>query len=378
MKNIFKLKKMLKVVALMLTLSMLFNLAACNSNKDANQGDKDNSVEAGSEADKENESQGETEDESQGENEDESGDVEGEESGDTEGETEDENQGDESDEQTGESEDENSDEGNGQGDEGQSGSAGSTSYPESGFTVNDPDNTRGLSETRVGFGCGAAADGKPHASSVGAQAQLDSYANVDALAWDSKTTEKIIYLTFDCGYEYNGNTLKILDILKEKDVKAAFFCTLPFLRGNGESAGRMINEGHIVGNHSTTHPSFPTISRSEMASELWQVHKWLLDNYNYTCSYFRPPMGEYSESSLELTTSVGYRSVLWSFAYKDWETANQPSVEGALQTMKNRLHPGEVMLLHSVSDSNVAALADFIDYARAQGYTFKTLDDYEW
>ena len=335
MKNIFTRKKLLKTVALMLALSMMLNLAACGTNKNNGENEQQEpSTETNTGADVENDSQDSTEDDFQDETN----------NGNEGGTPEDGSEG-EADEDDEANKDEESNGDNGQGDEGQSGSSGSTSYPESGFVVNDPDNNRGLSETRVGFGCGAAKDGKPHDSSVGAQAQLDRYANVEALAWDSKTTEKIIYLTFDCGYEYNGNTLKILDILKEKDVKAAFFCTLPFLKGNSESAGRMIAEGHIVGNHSTTHPSFATISRSQMASELWQVHKWLLDNYNYTAKYFRPPMGEYSESSLELTTSVGYRSVLWSFAYKDWETANQPSVEGALQTMKNRSNLVKVTIL---------------------------------
>lgn len=351
MKNTSVLRQMPKAVALVIILSMMINLAACGA-----RGNKNTTIATSSDADKESETGDDTQSTSE-----------------TETETETETEGESS-----TPEEESTTEENTQGEEETSANTGNSGYTDSGFVVNDPDNTRGLSETRVGFGCGNASDGKPHASSVGTQVQIDKFENVEALVWDSKTTEKVIYLTFDCGYEYNGNSLKILDVLKEKDVKAAFFCTLPFLKGNTESVGRMINEGHIVGNHSTTHPSFATISRSKMASELWNVHKWLLDNYNYTCTYFRPPMGEYTESSLELTTSVGYRSVFWSFAYKDWETANQPSVEDALQTMKNRLHPGEVMLLHAVSDSNVAALGDFIDYAREQGYTFKTLDDYEW
>ena len=207
---------------------------------------------------------------------------------------------------------------------------------------------------------------------------IANMANVSALALDRKTPkeEKVLYLTFDCGYEYNNNTLVILDVLKQKDVKAAFFCTLPFLTGNGESARRMIEEGHIVGNHSNNPPVFTTISRTEMAQEIHDVHKYLLDTYGYTSKYFRFPTGSYSESSLELVTSIGYNSAFWSIAYDDWDTNNQGRTDYAFKTVTGRLHPGAVILLHSVSTDNAAILGDFIDYARAQGYTFKTLDDY--
>lgn len=244
------------------------------------------------------------------------------------------------------------------------------------YTVSDPDNKRGLDTTGYGFGFGYAKNEKPHQITIDNQKRFDSMANVEALAWDSKTEEKVLYLTFDCGYEYNDNTTKILDVLKEKNVKAAFFCTLPYIKSNGAKVERMILEGHIVGNHSVTHPVFTDISRTKMAEELFGVYSYLRTNYGYTTRYFRFPTGKNSVNSLELVTSQGYKSIFWSIAYKDYDTANQLGEEVAYKTVTERLHPGAVILLHSVSDDNTKILGKVIDYARSKGYTFKTLDDY--
>ena len=248
------------------------------------------------------------------------------------------------------------------------------------YTVYDPDNVRGLSTKGSGWGYGYAKGGKPHQISINNQARFDNLKSkgIQALALDTKSEGKVLYLTFDCGYEYNNNTPKILDVLKTKNVKAAFFCTKPFVTGYGNVVQRMINEGHVVGNHSTTHPVFTKITRTQMAEELWGVSSILKSKYNYDCKYFRFPTGENSESSLELVTSQGYKSVFWSIAHVDWDTANQPTEEKALATVTERLHPGAVILLHTVSNTNVAILDDFIDAAQAQGYTFVTLDDYKW
>ncbi len=244
------------------------------------------------------------------------------------------------------------------------------------YTVNDPDNTRGLSTTAYGFSFGVAKNEKPHQITVDNQKRFDSLPNVRALAWDSKTEEKVLYLTFDCGYEYNDNTTKVLDVLKEKKIKAAFFCTLPYIKDNEAKVERMILEGHIVGNHSTTHPVFTNISRAKMAEELFGVYSALRTKFGYTTKYFRFPTGKNSDDSLELVTSQGYSSIFWSIAYKDYDTANQPGEDVAFKTITDRLHPGAVILLHIVSDDNAKILAKFIDYAQSNGYTFKTLDDY--
>ena len=244
------------------------------------------------------------------------------------------------------------------------------------YTVNDPNNTRGLAPTAYGFSFGAARNEKPHQITIDNQKRFDSLPDVKALAWDSKTEEKVLYLTFDCGYEYNDNTTKVLNILKEKNVKAAFFCTLPYIKDNPAKVERMILEGHIVGNHSTTHPVFTDISRTKMAEELFGVQSELRTKFGYTTKYFRFPTGKNSDNSLELVTSQGYRSIFWSIAYKDYDTANQLGEDVAFKTVTDRLHPGAVILLHIVSNDNANILARFIDYAQSKGYTFKTLDDY--
>jgi len=249
---------------------------------------------------------------------------------------------------------------------------------ESGYTVYDPENTRGLSTEKVPYGFGFATNEEPPQLSIDQQKRFDNMEGVKALSLDIKSTEKVIYLTFDCGYEYENNTAEILDVLKQKNVKAAFFCTLDFIQDCPEKVQRMIDEGHIVGNHSTTHPVFPDITRNKMAKELYGVHKYMLDNYGYECKYFRFPTGAYSHSALELCTSVGYRSVFWSNAYDDWDTKNQKGYDYAFDKVTSRIHPGMVILLHAVSDDNINILPDFIDYAQAKGYKFVTLDDYAW
>ena len=244
------------------------------------------------------------------------------------------------------------------------------------FTVNDPDNLLGLSTVKKGFSYGVASNGKPHNQSVINQATFDSYKNVEALALDTKSNEKVMYLTFDNGYEYQNLTADILDTLKEKDIKAAFFVTLSYAKSNKDLVRRMIDEGHIVGNHSTTHPVFPDITRTKMAEEIAQLDEYLINNFSYSSPYFRFPTGAYSECSLELVTSLGYKSIFWSLAHADWDTSTQKGEQYAYDTVTSRFHPGAVILLHAVSSDNAAALGRIIDTAKSEGYTFKTLDDY--
>lgn len=237
------------------------------------------------------------------------------------------------------------------------------------FTVVDPDNSRGLSENATGFGYGLGKNGSIPAQSINNQKKLDKY---NALALDVKSQGKVLYLTFDCGYE-NGYTGKILDTLKAKKVPAAFFCTLPFIRQQPALVTRMIKEGHIVGNHSDTHPVFPNISRAAMAKEVQTCDNYLRTKFGYTAPYFRFPTGSYSDNSLDLVQSLGFQSVFWSVAYADWDPAKQKGTQYALDTVTSRLHPGAVILLHAVSKDNTAALGDIVDWARAQGYVFRAL-----
>ena len=241
------------------------------------------------------------------------------------------------------------------------------------LTASDPDNSRGLLTDRIDHSYGVSKNGKPHDISVSSQKFFDS-RGYKAVTYDNKTQEKVLYLTFDCGYE-NGNTTKILDTLKEKNVPAAFFCTLYHIKSEPELIARMINDGHIIGNHSDKHPDFSSISRDRMALEIETVDNYLRTNFGYTSPYFRFPEGAYSECALELVGSLGFTSVFWSCSYADWDTENVKGADYAKETILSRLHPGAIILLHAVSPDNAQAMADIIDEARAMGYEFRSLDE---
>ena len=181
----------------------------------------------------------------------------------------------------------------------------------------------------------------------------------------------VIYLTMDEGYE-GGYTPKILDVLKEKNVKATFFCTYDFIKKNPDLVERMIKEGHVVGNHTDSHPSggIPQYGMDFTQEDIMRVHNYVKDNFGYEMYLFRYPEGAFSEQSLALVQSLGYESVFWGFAHKDWDQNNQPDQAVSLQRVTNQLHPGAVYLLHAVSETNTEILGDFIDNARAQGYEF--------
>lgn len=178
-----------------------------------------------------------------------------------------------------------------------------------------------------------------------------------------------IFLTFDEGYE-NGYTPKILDILKEKSVPAVFFITYDYVNKNPNLVRRMIDEGHVVGNHTYSHPSMPDVSIDKCEEELKKLHDYVYENFNYTMNLCRPPRGEYSERTLSITKSLGYKTIFWSFAYKDWEENNKLGKEESYNRVVNGLHNGAIYLLHAVSKDNSMILSDFIDTARSKGYEF--------
>lgn len=183
------------------------------------------------------------------------------------------------------------------------------------------------------------------------------------------TDEKVISLTFDQGYE-NGYTSMILDTLKEKGVKATFFVVGDYAERQPELVKRMIDEGHTVGSHSWHHYSMPDLSVEEATKEIMDLHEYMLTNFGIQMNKFRPPKGEYSELSLAVTGDLGYTTVLWSFAYADWDPDKQPDHAASLQKLIDRAHPGAIYLLHSVSETNAAILGDFIDEMVKQGYSF--------
>ena len=243
------------------------------------------------------------------------------------------------------------------------------------FTLKNKDKFYSMSTSLREHSYGVAREEKPHTISVTNQ-QFFNEKGFDAVCLDTKSEEKVLYLTFDCGYE-NGYTSKILDVLKEKGVTAAFFCTLPQARENKELIARMINEGHIVGNHSVNHPDFSSLSTEEIIEEVKGFDDYIRENFGYSSLYFRYPQGKYSEKSTAVLNELGFKCVFWSLAFADGDVDNQKGAQYACDTVLARLHPGAVILLHSVSSDNAGALADIIDSAVSKGYAFRSLEELE-
>lgn len=186
-------------------------------------------------------------------------------------------------------------------------------------------------------------------------------------------SKKIVYLTFDEGYE-NGFTPEILDTLKKNDVKALFFVTGAYLKSSPGLIKRMIEEGHQVGNHSINHPSLPSLGDIELEKELYGLEKRFVDLTGKGFKYMRPPKGEYSERVLAASQQLGYKTVFWSFAYDDFNINNQKGAEHAYKIVMDNLHNGAVLLLHAVSKDNAEALDRIIKDIKAQGYEIKPFD----
>ncbi|MBQ4087646.1 MAG: delta-lactam-biosynthetic de-N-acetylase [Clostridia bacterium] len=185
-----------------------------------------------------------------------------------------------------------------------------------------------------------------------------------------------LYLTFDEGYE-NGYTAQILDVLKRQNVPAAFFVTGPYLKKETELIQRMVAEGHTVGNHTVNHPSMPSVKSAEkLKSEITELADSFHELTGETMRFFRPPMGEYSERTLAITKELGYTTVFWSFAYRDWETNAQKGTEYAYKQITEGVHDGAILLLHAVSKDNAEVLEQVIVDLKAAGYRFKSLEDF--
>ena len=188
-------------------------------------------------------------------------------------------------------------------------------------------------------------------------------------------SQKVIYLTFDEGYEM-GYTGQILDILKENDVKAAFFVTKPYIESDPDLVKRMVTEGHVVGNHSVTHSAMSTLSNEKIVNELTGCAEYFKEVTGVDMPlFFRPPAGEYSIRTLEKTQDLGYKTIFWSFAYQDWLIDAQPGMQTAYNNIINYSHNGCIMLLHAVSKSNTEALDSAIKELKAEGYRFESLEN---
>ncbi len=187
--------------------------------------------------------------------------------------------------------------------------------------------------------------------------------------------DKVIYLTFDCGYE-NGNTDAILKALAKHEVKATFFVTGFFLESQQDFVKRMVNEGHAVANHSYNHPDVAELEKEELAKELDMVkEKFEKITGTQLSMYFRPPEGKCYSKALKWTRDMGYATILWSVAHVDWNTNNQPEPEKSIQTLVKRTHPGAIVLLHNTSSTNAQILDELIETWKEMGYTIAPLSD---
>lgn len=189
------------------------------------------------------------------------------------------------------------------------------------------------------------------------------------------TDDKVLYLTFDNGYE-QGYTEKVLDVLEKHDVPATFFLTGHYVASEPALVKKMSAAGHIIGNHSDTHPDFTTMSKEAMHKELKALEEAVAEiTRQKSLTYLRPPRGTFNEETLEWADKLGYVHVFWSLAFKDWETDKQKGWEYAYDQIMSQVHPGAIMLLHTVSKDNAEALDKVISKLKQEGYTFKSLDD---
>jgi len=205
-------------------------------------------------------------------------------------------------------------------------------------------------------------------------AASDTLKKYDAV-YIGDTSQKVLYLTFDAGYE-NGATAQILDALKKHEVPAAFFLVGNYIERNPDLVRRMVAEGHIVANHTMHHPDMSKLSTKEAFSK--ELHD-LESLYTSVTGqempkYYRPPQGIYSETNLQMAKELGYKTVFWSLAYVDWNNDKQPTKEQAFSKLLPRTHNGAVVLLHSTSQTNAEILDELLTKWKSEGYTFQSIE----
>lgn len=235
----------------------------------------------------------------------------------------------------------------------------------------DFDKIGALSTSQVKWGPGVQRDAETNRTTASEGLQ-NTYGAYSAYFIAPKDCGKF-YLTFDEGYE-NGYTPQILDVLKEKNVSAVFFVTLPFVKSEPELIQRMIDEGHVIGNHTSHHWNATTKSLEEAKEDIKELHDYMVETYDYEMSLYRPPEGAFSDQTLAMVQQMGYTTVLWSFAYADWDPDNQPGEQAALDRTTNFIHDGAIYLLHAVSHDNANILGDLIDEVRNQNLEFSKFD----
>lgn len=189
--------------------------------------------------------------------------------------------------------------------------------------------------------------------------------------------EKVLYLTFDCGYE-NGNTEPILDALKKHNAQATFFVVGHFLESAPDIVKRMVEDGHTVGNHTYHHPDMSKISDAASFQKEMEDVSTLFQEITGTelAMYYRPPQGKYSTANLQMAKDMGYSTFFWSLAYVDWNQDDQPTHEEALEKLTKRIHPGAIVLLHSTSKTNGEIMDELLTKWEEMGYTFRPLSDF--
>ncbi len=185
--------------------------------------------------------------------------------------------------------------------------------------------------------------------------------------------ERVVYLTFDAGYE-NGNVAKILDVLKEQEVTGAFFILGHLCEAYPDLVRRMADEGHLVCNHTYTHKNMTGTPNGTLTAELGRLERACGEIGVPMAKYFRPPEGTFDRAMLSEAQSCGYKTVFWSFAYADWDNQKQPSPALAKEKILSNIHNGAVLLLHPTSATNAAVLGEVITVLKNEGYTFGTLD----
>ena len=228
-----------------------------------------------------------------------------------------------------------------------------------------------LSNKKIGWGIKRA---EQHAQPDLGSGNLKLLQEYDGIAMGNEQ-DKYVYLTFDNGYEA-GYTSKLLDILKENNVKAAFFITAHYLNTAPELVERMINEGHIVGNHTVNHKSMPDLDDEKIKEEIMNLHTAVYEKFGYEMKYIRPPMGEFSERTLEVIKSLGYKVAMWSLAYDDWDENKQGREEYGKNKVITNIHNGAIILLHANSKDNCNILDNCLKEIKQMGYEFKSLDEF--